>query len=100
MATKSTTSKARHIAALGAVCLAFVWGGAMAKPVADAQPPTATAQHDVQALAALARSYELGNGVPQDFSKSNELYCKAAARGDAESLVRLAFAYSSGRELQ
>ena len=97
----STTSKAGWVACFGAACLAFACGSAMAKPVADTGPPAPAAHGaDVQGLVGLARNYEMGDGVPQDFSKSNELYCKAAARGDAESLVRLAFAYSSGRELQ
>ncbi len=61
---------------------------------------TAAQRGDVQALIQLARNFEYGEGVAQDFVKSNQLYCKAAARGDAEAQVRLALVYSNGREVE
>ena len=83
-----------------ALCLALVCGGAAAQPAAGAAALEAAAQRgDVTALITLAGKYERGEDVAQDFARSNALYCKAAARGNAEATLRLGQIYSSGREM-
>ena len=64
------------------LALACTGAGAQVTPEIDALE-TAAQRGDVQALTTLASRYERGENVARDFTKSNELYCKAAARGDA-----------------
>ncbi len=52
---------------------------------------------DVAALKLLAAQYERGEGVVQNFEKSNALYCRAAARGDTEAMIQLGLIYTNGR---
>lgn len=52
---------------------------------------------DPQALYQLAVHYERGELLPRDFLKSNELYCKSAARGESEAYLKLGIIYSIGR---
>src|SRR5437868_663924 len=84
-----------------ALCLALASGGAMAEQTADIAALEAAAQHgDVAAQVKLAGKYEYGDGVAQDFIKSNELYCKAASRGDTSALLRMGLVYSYGRVVE
>jgi TPR repeat protein len=70
----------------------------MAQPTADMAALETSAQRgDVRALVVLASKYERAENVKRDFLKSNELYCKAAARGDAEALLKMGVIYSIGR---
>ena len=80
------------------LCLALVCAGAMAQPTADVETLEAAAQRgEVRALVILASKYERGENVARDFVKSNELYCKAAARDDPEALLKLGVIYAIGR---
>ena len=47
-----------------------------------------------------AQAYEHGEGVAKDAFKAYELYCSAAAEGDAESQYRLGWMYANGRGVQ
>ena len=81
-----------------ALCLALVGGGAMAQQTADVEALEAAAQRgEVRALVTLASKYERGENVARDFARSNELYCRAAARDDPEALLKLGVVYSIGR---
>ena len=81
-----------------ALCLALVCGGAMAQQTADVEMlETAAQRGEVRALVTLASKYERGEGVARDFAKSNELYCKAAARDDPEALLKMGVIYAIGR---
>ena len=44
-----------------------------------------------------ARAYEHGEGVKKDAVKAVELYCEAAARGDADAQYALGWMYANGR---
>src|SRR5687768_5576185 len=96
----SSSSPARPLRWI-TLCLALACGGVMAKPAPEVESLEMAAQAgDVQALVVLARRYEYGEGVTQNFAKSNELYCRAAKRGDSGALLQLALIYSNGREVQ
>ena len=78
--------------------LALLCAGAMAQPTAEGEALEAAAQvGDVRAMVKLASKYERGENVARDFARSNELYCKAAARDDPEALLKLGVVYSIGR---
>ena len=81
-----------------ALGLALVCGGAMAQQTADVEMlETAAQRGEVRALVTLASKYERGEGVARDFVRSNELYCRAAARDDPEALLKLGVIYAIGR---
>lgn len=81
-----------------ALCFALVCDGAMAQQTADMEMLEIAAQRgEVRALVTLASKYERGEGVARDFVKSNELYCKAAARDDPEALLKMGVIYAIGR---
>lgn len=97
---KSKIPKTRTIPTLRwiALCLALGCDGAVAQQTADLEALEAAAQRgEVRALVTLASRYERGEGIARDFVKSNELYCKAAARDDPEALMKLGVIYSIGR---
>jgi len=48
-------------------------------------------------LVAAAARYENGDGVTQNTRKAVQLYCKAAAKGEAQAAVRLGQIYAFGR---
>src|SRR5438477_4547403 len=83
-----------------ALCLALTCASAAAQPAADLAALEAAAQRgEVPALMALAGIYERSENVEQDFARSNALYCKAAARGHPEAILKLGLIYASGREM-
>ena len=57
----------------------------------------AEAANDPVELTRLAQRYEHAEGVPKDFAKANELYCRAAKAGYAEAQFRLGWIYANGR---
>jgi sulfur relay (sulfurtransferase) DsrC/TusE family protein len=50
-----------------------------------------------QALIAEALAHEHGEGVPRNFQRAAELYCKAAGQGNAEAQFSLGWMYANGR---
>ncbi len=58
---------------------------------------TAIKSGDARAMVTLASKLERGENVERDFIRSNDLYCKAAVRGDSEALLKLGLIYSIGR---
>lgn len=56
-----------------------------------------TDQEGAEALTALAVRYEHAEGVPRNYSKAIELYCKAARQGDANAQFKLGWMYANGR---
>ena len=83
-----------------ALCLAVMCASAAAQPAVDVARLEAAAQRgDVPALMTLAGIYERGENVEQDFTRSNALYCKAAARGNVDAILKLGLIYASGREM-
>ena len=71
------------------------WAQALDSQVAALE--AAAAQGDPQALTQLAQKYEHAEGVPKDFDKANQLYCKAAKAGYAEAQFKLGWVYANGR---
>jgi len=70
------------------------------QPAVDVSALEAAAKRgDVPSLMALASMYERGEGVEKDWARSNVLYCKAAARGNADAMFRLGQIYSVGHEM-
>lgn len=70
----------------------------MAQQTADVEMlETAAQRGEARALVTLASKYERGEGVARDFARSNELYCKAAARNDPEALLKMGVIYAIGR---
>jgi hypothetical protein len=55
---------------------------------------------DPKAQTELAVKYEHAEGVPKDFEKANQLYCKAARQGYAEAQFRLGWVYANGRGVE
>lgn len=58
---------------------------------------TAANQGGAEALTALAVRYEHAEGMPRNYSKAIELYCKAARQGDATAQFNLGWMYANGR---
>lgn len=54
----------------------------------------------VQTLRERASYYEHGQGVERDFQKAYDLYCMAAALGDAEAAYNLGWMYFNGRGVE
>jgi soluble lytic murein transglycosylase-like protein len=71
----------------------------LAVPQTVIVPSTATMAeaNDPAAMTRLAQRYEHAEGVPRNFAKANELYCKAAKAGNAEAQFRLGWIYANGR---
>ena len=65
-------------------------------PSLDASKATPN-QEGAEALTALAVRYEHAEGVPRNYSKAIELYCKAASQGDATAQFNLGWMYANGR---
>jgi uncharacterized protein len=57
----------------------------------------ATAKGDPVAEQELGRAYNLGQGVPLDFSKALDLYRKSAAQGNAKAMNNLGIMYHKGQ---
>jgi len=57
----------------------------------------AAGQGDAKAQTELAVKYEHAEGVPKDFQKANQLYCRAARAGYAEAQFKLGWVYANGR---
>lgn len=82
-------TRGRCVAAWPLLCLAAILG--------HAQPAAAVKGEDLRALVAEALAYEHGEGVPKDYLRAVELYCKAAKKGDAEAQFSLGWMYANGR---
>jgi soluble lytic murein transglycosylase-like protein len=68
----------------------------------DAGPSSAVMEvaensNDPLALTRLAQRFEHAEGMPKDFAKANQLYCRAAKAGNAEAQFRLGWIYANGR---
>jgi soluble lytic murein transglycosylase-like protein len=86
------------IAGVGACLLC---AAAFAQTPPDLAALETAAQHgDPNALYTLAEKYRRGDEVTRDIQKSNALYCKAAARGNADALLELGKIHASGREMR
>jgi soluble lytic murein transglycosylase-like protein len=53
--------------------------------------------NDPLAMTRLAQRYEHAEGLPKDFFKANQLYCRAAKLGHSEAQFRLGWIYANGR---
>jgi TPR repeat protein len=98
MKSQILTTRLHALGRWAALCLALVCGGATAQETTDVEAlETAAQRGEVRALVTLASKYERGEGVARDFVRSNELYCRAAARDDPEALLKLGVIYAIGR---
>jgi TPR repeat protein len=52
---------------------------------------------DAQAQVELGEKYAFAEGVPKDYKKANQLFCRAAKYGHAEALYNLGWAYANSR---
>ena len=83
--------------------LAFaVWASIIASAGADDTPvgssPSVPANAESpEAQVALAVRYEHAEGVPRDYAKAAELYCRAARAGNANAQFSLGWMYANGR---
>jgi len=57
----------------------------------------AAEQSGPKAQTELAVKYEHAEGVPKDFQKANQLYCRAARQGYAEAQFKLGWVYANAR---
>lgn len=78
------------------------WALCVGSAGADSNPrpfPAApeTGLDNPEALVALALKYEHAEGVPRDFAKAAELYCRAARLGLADAQFALGWMYANGR---
>lgn len=80
------------VAVLAAVILAM----AILAMAILAGPAAAGDGADAEAQFALARRYEMGQGVRTDFGKAHALYCSAARQGHAPAAFRLGWLYWTG----
>jgi soluble lytic murein transglycosylase-like protein len=70
---------------------------AAAGPDLSADAAEVSEPKDAAGLTRLAQRYEHAEGLPRDFAKANELYCRAAKAGFAEAQFRLGWIYANGR---
>lgn len=79
----------------------FVWaliGSAGADDTFMVDLPQASGTvDDPAAMVALAVKYEHAEGVPRDYPKALELYCRAARMGHADAQYALGWMYANGR---
>jgi soluble lytic murein transglycosylase-like protein len=76
----------------------LVSGPLVAMPEAQSHDTASAAEtNDPASTTRLAQRYEHAEGVTRDFSKANELYCRAAKAGHAEAQFRLGWVYANGR---
>jgi soluble lytic murein transglycosylase-like protein len=54
---------------------------------------------EITAWVRQATAYEHGEGVPRDFERAADLYCRAARAGDARAQFSLGWMYANGRGL-
>jgi uncharacterized protein len=77
--------------------IAFARDGAVPAPYADAARVMRLAKlGDMKSAAQLGRMYEMGRGVPQDYSEAAKWYYRAADRGDPQAQYGLALLYNKG----
>lgn len=83
---------------LALAVLAVIGGsaGASEVPVADA-PQAIESLDNPAALTALAIKHEHAEGVPRNYAKAAELYCRAARLGYADAQYALGWMYANGR---
>jgi hypothetical protein len=86
----------------GVIAATALWGFAAGVNAAEweaqlAALETAAGQGDPKAQTELAVRYENAEGVPKDFHKANQLYCRAARSGYAEAQFKLGWVYANGR---
>ena len=83
---------------LALVVWALISGSAGAEdnPSMDTPQPIENSDNPV-ALMALAVKYEHAEGVPRDYARAAELYCRAARSGNAEAQYALGWMYANGR---
>lgn len=79
-----------------------VWASIIASAGADdisagSSPAVPVNAESPEALVALAVRYEHAEGMPRDYVKAAELYCRAARAGNANAQFSLGWMYANGR---
>jgi TPR repeat protein len=92
----SMTFRIKSITAL------LAWSLITASAKADETLPARPSQtlenlNDPTALVALAVKYEHAEGVPRDYTKAVDFYCRAARSGNADAQYGLGWMYANGR---
>jgi hypothetical protein len=89
---------ARILIVIATILLAFSIGHASAQSVLSTDFVLANeVSSDTKLITAAAASYENGEGVPRDYAKAMNLYCKAAALGSMDAQFAIGWMYTNGR---
>lgn len=86
----------KSLLALALLAVISASAGASEVPIADA-PQAMEALDNPAALTAAALRHEHAEGVPRDYAKAAELYCRAARSGYADAQYALGWMYANGR---
>ena len=86
----------KSLLALVVLASVIASAGADDTPVGSSPPVPANAESP-EAQVALAVRYEHAEGVPRDYAKAAELYCRAARAGNANAQFSLGWMYANGR---
>lgn len=87
------------LAAAVAACLASAPIAAQTIQIASNVQTNETSS-DAKLITAAATSYENGEGVPRDYSKALELYCKAAGLGNRDAQFAIGWMYANARGVE
>jgi soluble lytic murein transglycosylase-like protein len=89
----------RLLRLFGAIALSISAAGVAAVELDDRLSllEAAAQQGDPKSQTELAVRYEHAEGVPKDFQKANQLYCRAAREGYAEAQFKLGWVYANAR---
>lgn len=79
------------------VACALAISSAGADEIRNASPEEPENLSDPAALIKLAVRYEHAEGVPRDYGKAADLYCRAARSGNADAQYALGWMYANGR---
>jgi len=80
-----------------AILASFMASAGADDMLVESTPPTLADANSPEAQVALAVRYEHAEGVPRDYIKAAELYCRAARSGNANAQFALGWMYANGR---
>ena len=80
-----------------AILASFMASAGADDRLVEGTPPTLADANSPEAQVALAVRYEHAEGVPRDYIKAAELYCRAARSGNANAQFALGWMYANGR---
>jgi soluble lytic murein transglycosylase-like protein len=96
---KNMNIRFKLLATALAACLASGYTAAQTIQIASNVQANETSS-DAKLINAAATSYENGEGVPRDYSKALELYCKAANMGNRDAQFAIGWMYANARGVE